>query len=290
MSLHHLNPPDQNIWYFAYGSNLSSSIFTGTRKIIPLATKSVSIPGWTLVFDIGGLPYIEPAYASIQPILGPSNEKRDVEKGAPMTVEGVAYLVTPAQLRSIMASEGGLYAYRRVVLRALPLHPVDGDAAELAVVTLVTGEGRTPAGVPSRRYMVCLYFLFLYYFLYIYIRLEIPVEMNPQLISKQDLIKTGSGEQHLSPPYQTYLSTLPSYHSPTRDQSPWQWLGAQLFLLFWLPLYKLLQWMLETTGNKNPEGHAPEGLCALVLTINAVMWFWHDRVHSRVWGRGDGLI
>ncbi|PLN78536.1 hypothetical protein BDW42DRAFT_174771 [Aspergillus taichungensis] len=175
-----------------------------------------------------------------------------------MTVEGVAYLVTPAQLRSIMASEGGLFSYRRVVLRALPLRPVDGDAAGLAVVTLVTGASRTPAGVPSRRYM--------------------------------DLIKTGSGEQHLSHPYQAYLSTLPSYHAPTRDHSPWQWLGAQLFLLFWLPLYKFLQWMLETTGNMDPGGHAPEGLCALVRTINAVMWFWHDQVHSRVWGRGDGLV
>ena len=205
MSLHHLNPPDQNIWYFAYGSNLSSSIFTGTRKIIPLATKSVSIPGWTLVFDIGGLPYIEPAYASIQPILDPSNEKRDVEKGAPMTVEGVAYLVTPAQLRSIMASEGGLYAYRRVVLRALPLHPVDGDAAELAVVTLVTGEGRTPAGVPSRRYMVCLY-----YSLYIHIRLEIQVEMNPQLIVNRTSSKPAP-ENNISLPLIRPISP-PSRH------------------------------------------------------------------------------
>ncbi|PKY04649.1 hypothetical protein P168DRAFT_326463 [Aspergillus campestris IBT 28561] len=251
----------QPIWYFAYGSNLARSIFTGTRKIIPLATKSVSIPGWTLVFDIGGLPYIEPAFASIQPVSGPSIGKGDLEKNAPVTaptVEGVAYLVTPAQLRSIMASEGGLYAYRRVVLRARPLDSLDGDASGMAVVTLVTGEGRTPAGVPSRRYM--------------------------------DLITTGSGEQHLSHPYQTYLSTLPSYQPPIRDHSPWQWFGAQLFLLFWLPLYKVLQWLLEMTGNMDPGGHAPEGLCVLVRTINAVMWFWHDRVHSRVWGRGDGLL
>ena len=148
-----LPAPEGNIWYLAYGSNLSSSKFVKDRGIIPLDTAVVSISGYTLAMDSAGVPYQEPSFASIRPIDLNALPKQE---GA----LGTAYLVTSEQYAQIIASEGGGIAYREV---SVEVEVVDKDRSKngkggrprkIDVRTLVTVLQRLPAPRPSARYMV----------------------------------------------------------------------------------------------------------------------------------------
>jgi hypothetical protein len=55
----------ETIWYLAYGSNMDPKVFSGRRKIQPLESLVVTVPNYWLSFDIGGIPYVEPCFASI---------------------------------------------------------------------------------------------------------------------------------------------------------------------------------------------------------------------------------
>ncbi|KAF2973015.1 hypothetical protein GQX73_g508 [Xylaria multiplex] len=56
-----LGRPVGNVWYLAYGSNLSSSKFVRDRGIRPLAAVLVAVPGFTLAMESAGVPYREPS-------------------------------------------------------------------------------------------------------------------------------------------------------------------------------------------------------------------------------------
>lgn len=70
-----LPAPEAEIWYLAYGSNLSTKKFIHDRGITPISSVSVIVPGWTLSMDSTGVPYSEPAFASILPIHTSGSEK-----------------------------------------------------------------------------------------------------------------------------------------------------------------------------------------------------------------------
>lgn len=141
------------VWYFAYGSNLSPEKFTQSRGIVPLASLAARIPGWKLSMSIPGLPYREPAFASIEP----THAIRLDEKQREVEVEGIAYLITRAQYVKLVGSEGGDIAYSQAELRAEPIHEVDvgvvGSKGFL-VFTFINAIFKAPPGRPSLRYMV----------------------------------------------------------------------------------------------------------------------------------------
>lgn len=58
--------PDDHVWYFAYDFNMASAIFVGNRGIGPLDRARVRLCGWMLDFDIPGMPYKGPLFASIR--------------------------------------------------------------------------------------------------------------------------------------------------------------------------------------------------------------------------------
>lgn len=200
---------DKPLWYLAYGSNLNSNVFRGRRGIRPLDAKPVLAPGLQLVFDLPGVPYLEPRFANCRVLpsastsvvaSGPGNaaplqekqrqhcgsdsrpdrgagadaqpEKKSVSlpgavsssdaetelnaaavhlrhgpwTGTERAMLGVAYLVTPRDFASILASEGGGSSYKMVavdarVLKASPQSDADagveqGDGSD----DLFTGE------------------------------------------------------------------------------------------------------------------------------------------------------
>lgn len=143
------SPHSENIWYFAYGSNMSSSKFIGGRGIHPLDVARVRLPCWTMTMEIPGLPYSEPAFSSIRP-------SEDATDSTVPDVIGVAYLISPDQYRRVIASEGGGIAYSDISVEAVPL--TDEDAARTGpgplVRTLGTILARHPPARPSERYMV----------------------------------------------------------------------------------------------------------------------------------------
>lgn len=144
-----LPAPDADIWYLAYGSNLSTKKFIHDRGINPISSVSVKVPGWTLSMDSAGVPYSEPAFASILPIHTSGSEKV-------VQLIGTAYQLSPEMYKKVLASEGGGIAYAEVEVWAEVLKD-DKDSArsllgKLPVRSLVTVLQRKAR--PSVRYMV----------------------------------------------------------------------------------------------------------------------------------------
>lgn len=144
--------PDGHVWYFAYGSNMASAVFVGNRGIQPLETARVRLCGWTLAFDIPGMPYKEPLFASIRE-LSPSDRDRKKPE-----VVGVVYLLTQKQYTVVLGTEGGGVMYAGISLTAVPVDKEDaGKTGDwLTVHTLRTAFSLSHTGKPSRRYMVCI--------------------------------------------------------------------------------------------------------------------------------------
>ena len=160
--LNTFNSSDQ-VWYFAYGSNMSSETFQSKRGIAPLDTAPVRVPGWTLTFDIYGLPYSEPAFLSISRINQVSSAGAQpawMATSSPPVVHGTAYLVSRRDYVSIIGSEGGGSAYSELEVlaeRVPDVREVEGVRrveTTLKVMTLVRAYGPTIPRLPSRRYKV----------------------------------------------------------------------------------------------------------------------------------------
>jgi len=84
------------IYYFAYGSNMSPKIFEDRRKIRPTSCQCGVLDGYKLVFNLQGIPYLEPAFANI--------EKKEDE-----CVEGVVYKITKDELVQLIKTESKHY-------------------------------------------------------------------------------------------------------------------------------------------------------------------------------------
>ncbi|KAI1421996.1 hypothetical protein F5Y12DRAFT_661373 [Xylaria sp. FL1777] len=173
-----LPAPKENVWYLAYGSNMSTEKFIKGRGIVPLDTATVTVPGWVLSMDSAGVPYSEPSYASISPV--------DPHRNS-MQLVGTAYKLTPKKYTEVLASEGGGIAYAEVEVRAHALSHDDEKSSIKAVssfsvrslVTVMRHRAR-----PSSRYM--------------------------------NLLRIGAEEAKMPRSYQTYLAQIPVYLKPTK--------------------------------------------------------------------------
>ncbi|PVI02652.1 hypothetical protein DM02DRAFT_701132 [Periconia macrospinosa] len=240
----------KTLWYFAYGSNMSTAKFTGSRGIVPLDKTLVRLPGWMLAMQIPGLPYSEPAFSSIspQPVAKPETSMNP-------DVVGVAYLITEDQYNHVIGSEGGGTAYNDISLlgRIIGEEAKGGNGSmEIPVRTLGTAMKRQPCPVPSARYM--------------------------------DLLISGGREACLPPDYQQYLLSMSVYEPP---KSNWTKLGALVFLTIWGPVMQMLEKLtLKSIGR---DGHAQWHVIYLVRFVMCIIWASHDYLFAPLFGRGDGL-
>ncbi|KAJ6187824.1 hypothetical protein N7519_002732 [Penicillium mononematosum] len=151
---------DKGIWYFAYGSNMRSSVMK-RRGITALDAKLVVVPSHYLTFDIFGIPYAEPSFASIAAFVPEKVTILQTASPARHTLvpaaHGVAYLLTPADYRQLVISEGGGVAYDEIEVDAEILHLDDGghEPTKLVARTLQAKYPWEPNGSPSARYLVC---------------------------------------------------------------------------------------------------------------------------------------
>jgi hypothetical protein len=154
-------------WYFAYGSNMKASSMTD-RKITPLAAQAVQVPGFYLTFDVFGIPFSEPSYASIEAFPEEAlqetvellcingNRRFDVPP-----VCGIAYLLSPEDFHRLLVTEGSGVVYETIEAEAKSLAlpstiPSDQDLPKedlLTVYTLKAKYPQRPNGTPSLRYM-----------------------------------------------------------------------------------------------------------------------------------------
>ncbi|ORY42235.1 hypothetical protein BCR33DRAFT_718430 [Rhizoclosmatium globosum] len=140
-----------NVWYFAYGSNMNK-ITMERRNFKPQQSHPARLSGYCLSMGLRGLPYIEPAFATVikREDLNPPPNVPDVH--------GVVHLITKAEFRRIVLSEGGNghkgFGYQQKdVLVSL----VDEKGDEIGTVvgtTLVTPiSAISPEYWPSKRYL-----------------------------------------------------------------------------------------------------------------------------------------
>ena len=130
--------PSDDVWYFAYGSNMHPATFEGRRRINPLERRVGRIAGYRLRFNLEGRPKGKAAPANIC-------ADRECE------VWGVLYRITRRDLLRLNSTEGiPGRGYKPVVLDVQ-----DTDGNQLAAVAYVAA-GKETDGNPSLRYITLL--------------------------------------------------------------------------------------------------------------------------------------
>jgi cation transport regulator ChaC len=127
--------PSDEIWYFAYGSNMHQGTFTERRGIRPLEARVGRIVGYRLRFNLEGRPAGKAAPANICP-------------DSSQEVWGVLYRITRRDMLRLDSTEGVPgRGYRPMWLDA-----GDADGNSLTAIAYVA-LGKEIDGTPSRRYI-----------------------------------------------------------------------------------------------------------------------------------------
>lgn len=130
--------PNDQIWYFAYGSNMHDSAFRIRRGIQPFEWRPGRVKGYRLRFNLVGRPVGRAAPANLYP--DPQAE-----------VWGVLYRITRRDLMRLDSTEGVPgRGYRHVAI-----HAEDSEARLIHAVAYLA-EGREADGKPSLRYIALL--------------------------------------------------------------------------------------------------------------------------------------
>ena len=94
---------------------MAISTMTKLRNINPISSAAAILPNHTLRFNIPGIPYIEPSYASVEPTtsssldgVGGGVNNNDNEE---TNVHGVLYVLTPKDFATICQTEGVPFIY-----------------------------------------------------------------------------------------------------------------------------------------------------------------------------------
>lgn len=149
---------DKPLWYLGYGSNMKSSSMDG-RKITPLATKIVNVPTHYVTFDVFGIPYSEPCYASIEEFPDGISGNIQLIHGNDCfqvpSLWGVAHLLTPSDFHRLLVTEGSGVVYNIVEVQAYERDKSKTVTNEPFVAyTLKAKWPQRPNGTPSARYLV----------------------------------------------------------------------------------------------------------------------------------------
>ncbi|RYP29372.1 hypothetical protein DL767_006758 [Monosporascus sp. MG133] len=149
--------PDEPLWYLGYGSNMKASSMTD-RKIAPLVTKIVRVPTHYVTFDVFGIPYSEPCYASIEEFPDGGSGNLDLIHGSDCmrvpSICGIAHLLNPADFHRLLVTEGSGVVYDIVEVQAYELDETGKPTHEpFPVYTLKAKWPQRPNGTPSARYV-----------------------------------------------------------------------------------------------------------------------------------------
>ncbi|KAI1105354.1 membrane dipeptidase-domain-containing protein [Jackrogersella minutella] len=230
-----MSTPDHEqkcVWYFAYGSNMRSSVMK-KRGICLLGSKRVIIRSHVLTFDVFGVPYSEPAMASI----AVRSSKQGTDNSGPPPVHGIAYAVSASDFRKLVTSEGAGMGYCEIELEAESLDS-ENEVSNigLTVRTLVARYPFRPNALPSARYL--------------------------------NLLIDGAGEYDLPTSYQLYLKKLPSY---TRTgSSALEDLGARLFIGFWMPFLSWTMTKIKASADESGQVHEFFGHAVWMSNMSSV--------------------
>ncbi|KJX95713.1 gliotoxin biosynthesis protein GliK [Zymoseptoria brevis] len=240
-----------DIWYFAYGSNMKTSVMT-SRGLGALEHIPVRAPSYMLTFDIYGIPYSEPSMASICQYRrggGDGNGGQDAAYTCPPDVHGVAYRLNAEGYARLIASEGGGVGYRELQILGVP---VGSESTFIQMWTLVALHPKRPNAAPSLRYL--------------------------------RLIQEGAAEHALPQPYQEYLRTIPYY---TASDSWISRLGARIFLSVARKQVRVLAYAVRSSVDVS--GRSRKVWRTVAYVVFHAMWCAHDWAFKPIFGSGSGL-
>ncbi|KAL2001205.1 hypothetical protein VTN02DRAFT_2109 [Thermoascus thermophilus] len=287
----------KTVLYLAYGSNLASEAFLGSRGIRPLSQVNVYVPELKLTFDIPGIPYGEPCFAGSRfrdtTSENSGDNGQDSEKSPLISRQeyhkdrwhkpliGVVYEVTPTDYAHIIATEGGGRGYQDVLVTCYPFpkdyNPSDTvpdhpDTTPFQAHTLLSpargdddnnGRYRWKTQSPLLR----------------------PDPSYAQPSARYlNLIASGAAEHNLPVAYRAYLSTIRPYRITTFRQR----VGQVIFLALWGPLILLLLNLADCLAGE--DGRSPGWLVTVEDAVFAAMWTSYDRAFRGTFGDGERTI
>ncbi|KAJ3076651.1 hypothetical protein HDU98_001661 [Podochytrium sp. JEL0797] len=97
-----LSAPPGHVYYFAYGSNMAQSTMI-RRNFKPQETRTCVLPGYVLSMGMRGIPYFEPAFATIFK----RSEAPHLCVSTDPDVHGAVHLISEAEFRRISFTEAG---------------------------------------------------------------------------------------------------------------------------------------------------------------------------------------
>lgn len=130
--------PTDPVWYFAFGSNMRSSVFIERRGMQPTAWRVGRLPDYRLRFNLDGRPKGRAAPANIAPAQGEE-------------VWGVLFKITQREMVRLNATEG----VPGRVYRPTYLTVYDENGHPQTAMTYVA-DGNPEDGRPSLRYITLL--------------------------------------------------------------------------------------------------------------------------------------
>tara|TARA_B100000925_G_scaffold244029_1_gene193777 strand:- start:55 stop:576 length:522 start_codon:yes stop_codon:yes gene_type:complete len=120
------------LFYFGYGSNMSTQYLIKRRKIIPSDSQVACLKDYELIMNMGGPNFLEPSFANIRP-----------SKGS--TVEGVIHKISDEDLQKIVNTEGEDYQLVKL--------SVYTNGKRKVAYTLIYVTEETKDIPPSKRYL-----------------------------------------------------------------------------------------------------------------------------------------
>ena len=122
----------KTLFYFGYGSNMSTQYLIKRRKIIPLESQAALLKDYELIMNMGGPNFLEPSFANIRS-----------SKGS--TVEGVIHKINELDLQKIINTEGEDYQLVKL--------SVFREGKRKTAYTLIYITEETEDIPPSKRYL-----------------------------------------------------------------------------------------------------------------------------------------
>lgn len=289
---------EQTVLYLAYGSNMASKTFLHNRGIKPISLRHVYIPELRLTFDLAGVPYLEPCFATVRYFHDPNEEMEEegvVSEKAPLRQEGhdernnwhkplvgVVYEITLQDYAWIIATESGGRGYKDGIVTCYPFPESYNPADEVP---------EHPTTQPFKAH--CLLSLIAdedSYALTQYRRDSWNPRIRPDPSYAQpslrylNLLNAGAVENNLPFSYREYLSQIPSYRVTTARQR----IGKSIFLTIWGPIYAFVTYI--TVRYARPDGYSPRWLGMIATIVHACMWACYDLIFAKVFGDGERTI
>ena len=122
----------KTLFYFGYGSNMSTQYLIKRRKIVPVSSSAGLLKDYQLIMNMGGANFLEPSFANIRELEG-SN------------VEGVVHEIDKKDLQKIVNTEGEDYELVKL--------SIDVCGKNKTAYTLIYKTNEIRDIPPSKRYL-----------------------------------------------------------------------------------------------------------------------------------------